>query len=261
MSNLYDSAPLREQLEYYRARAGEYDAWWHRTGRYDRGPEANAAWFAEQAETIAALDAFRPTGRVLELACGTGLWTERLAKYADSLTAVDGSPEMLALNAARLKAVVAERGPAEPVRGRDATAPAPSKRERAQVKYVEADLFAWRPAERFDVVFFSFWLSHVPPERFAEFWRLVEACLAPGGRVFVLDSLHDAGSTAADHRLPPPTETTLLRQLDDGREFRIVKVFYDPRGLAEQLATLGWTAEVRRTGRYFLYADVRRAER
>jgi SAM-dependent methyltransferase len=34
-------------------------------------------------------------GDVLELACGTGLWTQRLAPHAASLTAIDGSPEML----------------------------------------------------------------------------------------------------------------------------------------------------------------------
>jgi hypothetical protein len=29
---------------------------------------------------------------------------------------------------------------------------------------------AWRPDRRYDVVFFGFWLSHVPLERFAAFW-------------------------------------------------------------------------------------------
>jgi hypothetical protein len=28
---------LREQADYYRARAPEYDQWWLREGRYDRG--------------------------------------------------------------------------------------------------------------------------------------------------------------------------------------------------------------------------------
>ena len=38
-----DDTTLEQQLDYYKARAGEYDDWWFRTGRYDRGPEANAA--------------------------------------------------------------------------------------------------------------------------------------------------------------------------------------------------------------------------
>ena len=51
-----ESAAAAQQLDYYRARAGEYDEWWFRTGRYDRGDDANAAWFAEVASLEAALE-------------------------------------------------------------------------------------------------------------------------------------------------------------------------------------------------------------
>src|ERR1700722_11590141 len=91
-------ATLSQQLEYYRARAGEYDQWWLRQGRYDRGAALNGQWFAEAAVVSSALAAFHPAGRVLELACGTGIWSEQLLPFASHLTAVDGSPEMLAIN-------------------------------------------------------------------------------------------------------------------------------------------------------------------
>ncbi len=68
---------LAEQARYYRERAGEYDDWWFRRGRYDRGADANARWFADAAEVEDALERFQPSGQVLELACGTGLWTRR----------------------------------------------------------------------------------------------------------------------------------------------------------------------------------------
>jgi len=45
------------------------------------------------------------------------------------------------------------------------------------VRFIQADLFAWRPDRRYDVVFMGFWLSHVPAERFASFWSLVADCL------------------------------------------------------------------------------------
>ena len=76
------------------------------------------------------------------------------------LSTPNGSPEMLAINAARLRSPL--------------------------VRYVEADLFQWQTTEQFDTIFFSFWLSHVPPERFEAFWNLVRSCLAPGGRVFFI---------------------------------------------------------------------------
>ncbi|HEV2107332.1 MAG TPA: class I SAM-dependent methyltransferase, partial [Thermomicrobiales bacterium] len=86
---------LTEQREYYRARAPEYDQWFLRKGRYDQGPELNQRWFDEVEEVRAALDATRIAGDVLEMAAGTGWWTERLAATAEHLTALDASPETL----------------------------------------------------------------------------------------------------------------------------------------------------------------------
>ncbi len=230
---------LREQIAYYRARAGEYDEWFLRTGRYDRGAELNRRWFDEVAEVAAALDAFRPAGRVLELAAGTGLWMERLALHADHITALDASAEVLAINRARLNRLAT---------GPDA-APNPT------VIYEQADIFAWRPRERYDVIFFSFWLSHVPRERFDAFWQTVRAALADGGRVFFADSLYTDLSTAHDHQLAGPDAASLRRRLNDGREYSIVKVFYRPDELSERLTALGWQADVRATASFFLYGE------
>ena len=218
---------LRQQVTYYRARASEYDEWFLRQGRYDRGPEVNRRWFAEAEQVFGALEAFRPEGRVLELACGTGLWTARLLRHAGSLTAVDASPEMLALCRARV--------------GDDT------------VRFVQADVFSWQPDTVYDVVFFSFWLSHVPWERFESFWKTVRSCLAPRGHVFFVDSLYDASSTAVDHHLDGPETTTALRCLNDGREFSIVKVFHRPAHLAVRLGAMGWHATVTGTAHFFLY--------
>ena len=125
----------------------------------------------------------------------------------------------------------------------------------ANVEYVEADLFAWQPTRRYDVVFFSFWLSHVPEERFAAFWETVAAALAPGGAAYMIDSAFDTTSTAKDHALPRPDTGVVTRKLNDGREFRIVKLFYRPEELAAKLSTLGWRAEIRQTEHYFIHGQ------
>ena len=218
---------LASQLNYYRARASEYDAWFLRQGRYDRGEAHRAQWFAEVEVLASALADFAPRGDVLELACGTGWWTEQLVRYGDSLTAVDASPEVLELTQQRL----------------------PS----AGVAYIEADLFEWRPERHFDTVFFSFWLSHVPPERFAEFWATVKSCLNPGGRVFFIDSSPAPEGTAKDQLLNGADATTVTRRLDDGRTFDIVKVFYEPARLEADLAALGWQSSVKQTDTFFVY--------
>ena len=220
---------LAEQLAYYGARAPEYDQWWLRQGRYDRGATENAQWFREIAEVDAALHAFKPAGQVLELACGTGLWTEKLLPFADHVTAVDGSTEVLAANAARTGA--------------------------ARITRIRADLFNWQPDRQFDVVFFAFWLSHVPPDLFESFWQLVGRCLKPGGRFFFVDSRRTPLSTAVDHVLPAPEVTVMPRRLDDGREFQVYKVFYEAASLADRLNALGWDSASRETKKFFIHGQ------
>ena len=226
-----DDGLLEGQLAYYRARAGEYDEWFLRTGPHDRGPEWNRGWFLELERVRQEVDRFGPKGRVLELACGTGLWTVELARHAAGITAVDASPEVLGINRARMQEALPE----------------------APVRYVRADLFDWRPEETYDVVFFGFWLSHVPPARFAAFWNLVRAALRPGGRAFFVDSLRTETWAEKESAGRAPRGHTTLRRLNDGREFRIVKVFYDPVELEARLAGMGWRISVRTTEKHLLY--------
>ena len=147
MTNKDHKELMKEQIEYYSAQANEYDQWFLRKGRFDKGPELNAHWFNEVEVVRQALAGMAPMSRVLELACGTGLWTEQLAKYTKTITAVDASAEMIAKNKERLP--------------------------REQIDYIQADLFTWEPQEKYEMVFFSFWMSHVPPEKFADFWQTI----------------------------------------------------------------------------------------
>jgi SAM-dependent methyltransferase len=118
---------LAEQKRYYAERAPEYDDWWYRHGRYELEPDVLARWRADIAEVEAGLEAFGSAGTVLELAAGTGIWTRKLLRLAERVVAVDANAETLALNT-------------------------------SDAELVRADVFEWRPAEHFDLVFFSFWL-------------------------------------------------------------------------------------------------------
>lgn len=225
-----DEELLAEQAAFYRARAPRYDEWWQRRGAYARGPELDLEFERQVRVVEDALTDFSVGGDVLELAGGTGWWTERLAPSADHLMVVDASPEALALNRVRAG------GP--------------------HVEYAVADIFGWSPPQRYDVVFFSFWLSHVPRRRFAAFWQMVRSCLQPAGRVFLVDN-HDDPAPADDVKDPYVRryETDRhLRRLDDGREFHVVKVMYEPDELTGELADLGWTSKLRAT-RWFPYGS------
>jgi SAM-dependent methyltransferase len=161
-------------------------------------------------------DGLPVAGEVLELACGTGQWTGLLAGRGHRVTAVDGAEEML--RRARERAA----GPG--------------------VEFIRADLFNWTPPRRFDTVFFGFWLSHVPSQRFAEFWNLVGAALRPTGRACFIDS--GTGDRAGEEILVGQPAPAVHRRLTDGSARRVVKVFRDPAELERALHGLGWMARV-----------------
>jgi len=190
---------LGEQVTYYRVLAPDY---------LNQSLELPLGALAD------ALDEFGPAGSVLELACGPGVWTGQLLRHASDVTAVDASPEMLAIAKARVGG--------------------------ARVRFIQADLFTWRPDRLYDVVFFGFWLSHVPPARFEPFWAVVADCLKPQGRVFFAD---DAYRTP-DELVEGPSSPVIRRQLNDGTPYRLVKVAHQPASLQEQLKRIGWSITV-----------------
>ena len=219
---------LADQRSFYRARAPEYDQWWQRRGRYDHGPEDTAEWERQIQVVLQAVDTFGPVGDVLELAGGTGWWSQRLVQTATSLTVLDSSDETLRISRQRV--------------------------DRPDVTYIVADVFCWSPDRRYDTVFFSFWLSHVPRHLFPEFWALVGSCLRPGGRAFLIDNRRDPTRTTQDPYVIDEADGVQRRRLSDGSEHRVVKVFYEPDELAGQLRRLGWDADLAGTSR-FIYGS------
>lgn len=86
---------------------------------------------------------------------------QALAGWADTVRAIDAAPEMVAIARDRVRS--------------------------ARVSFEVAGVFSWDPGTRFDVVFFSAWLSHVPASRFGQFWQLLGRLLAGNGRVLFVD--------------------------------------------------------------------------
>src|SRR6266571_337243 len=93
---------VEETKEYYRQRASQYSDWAHRTGQYEEGAKPEASWFDEAMILIEALASSGLSGDVLEIASGTGIWTEELLRNAASVTALDSSPEMHERSRSRL---------------------------------------------------------------------------------------------------------------------------------------------------------------
>ncbi len=169
--------------------------------------------------------------------CATSCWPSRwtttaaaLAEHAVSVLAVDSAPEALALARERVHS--------------------------PRVEFELADIVAWSTERRFDSVFFSAWLSHVPSARFDEFWRPLRGLLTDGGRVLFLDEhVHVRDKEAYLHA----EDEVVTRRLDDGETFRIVKNFVDPAELTARLAGLGWRCAVWRDGTDWVYGQARPA--
>lgn len=221
---------LREQLDYYRARAQEYDESLQLTGRFAQPGPADDGLAREWTHAAQALLALGKVERALELACGTGLWTRELLQIAGTVTALDGAPEMIEASRAKLN--------------------------NPRVSYGCVELFEWEPQEAYDLVFFAFWLSHVPPDRLDPFLEKVSRAVRPGGRVFIVDE------PAGGEQLSGPTSEGQYqtRALHDGRTFRIIKVYYDPHAIGKKLERLGFKQIEAQRGAYFFHLTATRPQ-
>lgn len=208
---------MAEQLDYYRRRAGEYDE----TAYGDVG--------VARPRIERLVGQLRPAGRVLEIACGTGVWTAALAGWADTVTAVDAAPETMEIARERVRS--------------------------PNVTFEVADIFSWDRAGRFDVIFFSAWLSHVPTSRFDEFWELLRRLVDGNGRVLFIDEHVDERPKES---YVAGRDEIVERRLRDGRAFRVVKNFVHPEQVELRLRRLGWDCEVRRDGNDWIYGEARR---
>jgi ubiquinone/menaquinone biosynthesis C-methylase UbiE len=218
---------LEETKEYYRRRASQYSDWSQRTGEYEGGSEPEASFFDEAKILLDALYAARLAGNVLEIASGTGIWTEALSKNATTVTALDSSQEMIERCKSRL-------------------------RGNPKVRYVLADFYDWTPDRAYDAVSFSFWISHVPASKLEEFVSKLSHCLRPGGRVFFVDQQRDA---IKNEILEQPGGEVASRTLDDGRRFSVIKHFYSPEEIQEAFLKHGIETRITNTPIQFFYAE------
>jgi demethylmenaquinone methyltransferase/2-methoxy-6-polyprenyl-1,4-benzoquinol methylase len=194
---------------YYARRAAEYEAIYAK-------PERQAELARLGQEVPALFDG----AQVLEIACGTGYWTQRIAARARSVHGVDAVDEVLEI--ARRK-------------------PYP----RANVRFERADAYAlpdW--PQRFSACFAGFWWSHVPLARLDAFLAGLAARLAPGALVAFLDNRYVEGSSTPVSRRDADGNTWQERRLADGSRHEVLKNFPGPGELETRLGRTGRAVRV-----------------
>ena len=174
---------------YYSARAQEYD-------RVYAKPE--------RQQDLREIERWLPVvfaGRsILEVACGTGYWTQFLARVAKGVTAVDAASETLQI--------------------------AKSRVTNTQIRFLVGDAYRLPVGERaFDGGFAGFWISHVPHSRLQEFLCELHRTLVAGARVVLLDNRFVAGSSTPIAERDEDGNTYQLRRLADGSTHRVLKNF------------------------------------
>jgi SAM-dependent methyltransferase len=206
-------------VDYYHRRAAEYEA------IYRRPDPARAA----ELEALGA--AMRRTlagRRVLEVACGTGFWTERVAAVARSVVAVDAAPGVLEI--ARARGLPAGR-----------------------VRFVEGDAYRLdrvATGETVDAGLAAFFVSHVPRARLGVFLDGLPRRLGPGAPVVLADNVYLPG-VGGELVAGPGADTYKLRRLADGSEHRVLKNYLDDAELEALLGRRSRDLRIRRGDCYW----------
>ena len=193
---------------YYAARAPEYDRVYLKPER-QTDLRAIEAWVRTQFSGAS----------VLEIACGTGYWTQFIAQAATCVRATDLAPETLDIAKARVT--------------------------RPHVEFMIGD--AYTPAQytgQFDGAFAGFWFSHVPIARRDEFLSTLNAALSPGAKVVLLDNRYVEGSSSAIADHDADGNTYQLRTLGDGTTHRVLKNFPSKEELVSLAHRAGQDARV-----------------
>ena len=192
---------------YYAARASEYD-------RVYAKPERQ-----QDLRSIERWIAARLSGRrVLEVACGTGYWTQFIAPAAASVVALDAAPETLKIARNRVP---------------------------ANVSLIEDDAYTLGQVKgSFDAAFAGFWFSHVPLNRRKDFIQRLGSLLETNATVIFLDNVFVEGSSTPICRTDPSGNTYQLRELEDGSQYEVMKNFAREQELLDLLVDIGDNARV-----------------
>lgn len=195
--------------KYYARRASEYEKVYTKPERQDELSllkDRLPKWFSGHS--------------VLEIACGTGYWTEFIAKAALSIHSTDINEEVLEI--ARQK----DYG-------------------QCSVQFDSADAYSLSNIDgSFTAGFHGFWWSHIPKSHRFAFLKAFHAKLAYGATVVMLENLYVHGS---NNPLAPETDeegnTFSLRQLDDGSKWKVLKNYPEKEEVIHDLSLFATNIE------------------
>jgi demethylmenaquinone methyltransferase/2-methoxy-6-polyprenyl-1,4-benzoquinol methylase len=154
--------------------------------------------------------------KVLEIACGTGYWTEVISKSATSILATDYNKEVID---------IAKTG----------------DYNNCNVTFLESDAYSLSNITGiYTAGFYGFWWSHIPKNRIDEFIKTFHSKLENNALVVIIDNKYIEGSSTSISRKDKEGNTYQLRKLEDGTEHEILKNFPSENSLRENIESYSY---------------------
>jgi trans-aconitate methyltransferase len=190
-------------VTYYKNRAAEYENIYHKPERQ-----------SDLLRATGLLQNIFHNKNSIEIACGTGYWTERMAATAKSILATD-------INDTVLEIAKHKQYPNN------------------NVQFEKADFNHWQPAQSFEALFGGFIWSHIPVEELNNFIRRVNHFLTPGSTMVFMDNNYVEGSSTPLAFTDKKGNTYQDRKLKDGSVHRVLKNFPTEEWLKQQVHGMG----------------------
>jgi demethylmenaquinone methyltransferase/2-methoxy-6-polyprenyl-1,4-benzoquinol methylase len=188
---------INEMEEYYAKRASEYENIYLKPERQE---------FIKDSKNI--LRQYFLNKNVLEIACGTGFWTEAISEKSTKITAVDINNEVLEI--------------------------AKNKKFDCKIDFIQDDSYKLNKiTEKYNSLFAGFWLSHVPKTKMKDFIENIHKKLSDNAMVVFIDNIYVEGISTKISRFDTDGNSFQIRKLKDNSEHEVLKNFYDEKSLRD----------------------------
>ncbi|HRI58830.1 MAG TPA: class I SAM-dependent methyltransferase [Saprospiraceae bacterium] len=175
--------------EYYAKRAAEYEAIYNKPERQ-----------SDLSTATKLLQEIFKDQNVLEIACGTGFWTEKIARTARFILATDINESVLEI-------------------ARNKNYP------NNNVQFEAADLYRIQPEKPADALFGGFIWSHIKIEELGHFTDKLNALVKPGSTIVLMDNRFVPGSNTPIAEQDAQGNTYQSRKLQNGESYLVLKNF------------------------------------
>ncbi len=192
-----------DQIQYYFERAKEYERIYQKPERQE-----------DLKKLRIILKELFFSKSVLEIACGTGYWTQFISETAKSLFAIDINETVIEI--------------------------AQSKKYESPTTFEKADIYNLTNAhEKFDSGFGGFIWSHIPKQELDVFLSGFISNISPGGLVVFVDNQYVEGSNTPVDSKDEYGNTYQIRKLSNRNNYKVMKNFPADKEIMDVIEPIG----------------------